>query len=41
MDSRGDYALSFISSGPVSRGHGSLMYDLRGALRYENCRSER
>jgi hypothetical protein len=43
MDSRGDHALSFCSSGPVSRGHshGSLMPALSGAPRDANLRSER
>jgi hypothetical protein len=42
MDSRGDHALSFCSSGPASRGHrhGSLMHALSGALRDANLRSE-
>jgi hypothetical protein len=43
IDSRGDHALSFCSSGPVSRGnrHGSLMHALSGALRDAKLRSER
>jgi hypothetical protein len=43
VDSRGDHALSFCNSGPVSRGHrhGSLMLALSGTLRYANLRSER
>jgi hypothetical protein len=42
IDSRGDHALSFCSSGLVSRGHrhGSLMHALSGALRDANLRSE-
>jgi hypothetical protein len=42
MDSCGDHALSFCSSGPVCRGHrdGSLMHALSGALRDANLRSE-
>jgi hypothetical protein len=43
MNSRGDHALSFCSSGPVSRGHrhGSLMLALSGSPRDTNLRSER
>jgi hypothetical protein len=43
MASRGDHALSFCSSGPVSRGqrHGSLMHALCGALLDANLHSER
>jgi hypothetical protein len=43
MDSRGDHALSFCNSGPVSRGHrhGSLMHALSGTVHDANLRSER
>jgi hypothetical protein len=43
MDFRGDHALSFGSSKPVSRGqrHGSLMHALSGALRDAKLRRER
>jgi hypothetical protein len=43
MDSRGDNALSFCNSGPVSRGHrhGSLMHALSGNQRNANLRSGR
>jgi hypothetical protein len=43
MDSRGDNALSFCNSGPVSRGHrhGSLMHALSGTVSDANLRSER
>jgi hypothetical protein len=43
MESRGDHALSFCSSGPVSRGHrhGSLMHALSGTVRDANSCRER
>jgi hypothetical protein len=42
VDSRGDHALSFCNSGPLSPGHrhGSLMHALSGTLRDANLCSE-